>query len=95
MDGQRSKCVLQAVLVVSFLVVQAVSVAHIDIEEAHPADETCALCVALAVLGTASITTPASFHVVIQCAERDAFVPKFAVRSRIECDRARGPPAAS
>jgi hypothetical protein len=84
-----------AALIAVLLAAQTAALAHSDLDDSHPAQEICALCVGLANLGAANVSTPQPVVVRVLLAEPIPYVLVRSVTRGPRTQFARGPPRAS
>jgi hypothetical protein len=89
------RLIRSAAFVAVLLLAQAATVAHLELDDSHPAGESCALCAAQSVLGAGSVSAGVLFAGVVHYSpplpQGETRQPKFH-RSYF---LARGPPTAS
>jgi hypothetical protein len=92
---ELGRLIRSAILVAVLLLAQVAVAAHFDLDESHPAGDSCALCAGHSVLGAGNVGVTASSQILV----REVPLAPLEQTARPESHRssflARGPPAAS
>ena len=82
-------------LAAAFVVAQIAASAHLELDESHPVDEICAVCVAVAALGAGNVAAPLALDLVLDTPAAEAYIHAEPVSFCPGHRLARGPPQAS
>jgi hypothetical protein len=85
---------IAAVLAVLVLAQSAVA-AHLELDDSHPAGESCALCAGISVLGAGNIAATVPVEAVVRSLPSIDYRRGHEIDRRIARQFARGPPSAS
>jgi len=91
----RRRFLHSAVLAAVLVVAQTAALSHVELDEAHPLGDACALCAGLATLGAANTPTITLIPAPARDEAAEPVLPPRSVSVRPESALARGPPPAA
>jgi hypothetical protein len=85
----------RAILIAALLLAQASAATHVDLDDTHPAGESCIFCVGVSTLGAGNVGDAVLFHAIIEPQDVASTATVVSVIRRVERYSIRSPPIAS